>query len=125
GHRPASEIAWCYDHCRVFVMTSRTEACPNVVLESLAHGCLAVSTAAPPMPEFFRNCALTYQAGSATSLASQLRIVDAWTPRQRAARSERALDRAREFSWDLNIATTLASLRRACRIAPSSVRRAA
>ena len=33
GHLAPEEMAWAYDHCAAFVVTSRAEACPNVALE--------------------------------------------------------------------------------------------
>ncbi len=65
GHRPAAELSWCYANCLGFVMTSQIEACPNVVLEALSHGCACVSTKCSPMPEFFRDTANYYESGDA------------------------------------------------------------
>lgn len=35
GDLNENEISWCYDHCTLFVMTSRIEACPNIAMEAM------------------------------------------------------------------------------------------
>ena len=61
-----SSIAWCFSNCKIFLMSSRTEACPNVVLESLAYGSIIVSTLTEPMPEFYKDIVFYYQPSNLT-----------------------------------------------------------
>lgn len=67
-----SSIAWCFSNCKIFLMSSRTEACPNVVLESLAYGSIIVSALTDPMPEFYKDIAFYYHPSNAHSLENAL-----------------------------------------------------
>jgi glycosyltransferase involved in cell wall biosynthesis len=111
GQLNAREMAWCFYNSAAFVMTSRAEACPNIVLEALSHGCLSVSTDHPPMPEFFGDTAYYYQARNARSLAEQLMTaLDAPGADQQAKRLA-AIRRARQFDWRTTAERTLEQLR--------------
>lgn len=112
GRIPPEQMAWCYRHCKAMVMTSRIEACPNVTLEAMSHGCTILSTTNPPMPEMFDDVAMYYDAGQPEALAVLLAAVDDMTDEERAHRSRATVDRAREcFSWDRATTKTLAQLR--------------
>ena len=110
GQISASELSWRYRQCLAFVMTSRLEACPNVVLESLAHGCASISTNCAPMPEFYRDLAHYYVPGDVTGLVSRMEEVRSGLKRYDPTP---ALRRARDFSWDKNIEALLGELRQA------------
>jgi glycosyltransferase involved in cell wall biosynthesis len=112
GRIPSQEMAWCYRHCKAMVMTSRIEACPNVTLEAMTHGCTIISTTNLPMPEMFGDVAMYYDAGRSDALAVLLAAVAEMTGDERTHRSRATADRAREcFSWDRAAAETLAQLR--------------
>lgn len=114
GSLDESEMSWCYRHCAGFVMTSRVEACPNVALEAMSHGCACVSVDGPPMPEFFGDAAVYYRAGDAAGLTrglEQLLLERKVAPRFRAA----ALLRARAFTWENTAQQTVAELKTAIR----------
>lgn len=100
GQLGPQEISWCFANARAFVMTSRAEACPNTVLEALSHGSFSVSGDNPPMPEFFRDCALYYRNGDSASLASTLSQLLALSPEEEAAMRSRSLERAADFTWE-------------------------
>ena len=68
GSVDQNSVAWCFTNCRLFFMPSRTEACPNVVLESLAYGSLVVSSRTDPMPEFYKDNVFYYERGDSSSL---------------------------------------------------------
>lgn len=110
GQLDALEMSWCYYNSAAFIMTSRAEACPNVVLEALAHGCLCVSTSQEPMPEFFQAAALYYQPGKAEDLAAQLlKALSMPEPESRKQRSA-ATQRATQFTWKKTALATIAQL---------------
>lgn len=105
-------MRWCYEACGAFVMTSRAEACPNVALEAMSHGCACVSVDHPPMPEFFQSAAVYYPSGGADALAAAVnsllsRRVDV------AALRAAAVGRAADFEWRLTAAGTVAELQAA------------
>jgi glycosyltransferase involved in cell wall biosynthesis len=106
-------MQWCYREATAFVMTSRTEACPNIALEAMACGVLPVSTNDPPMPEMFGEAAAFYAARDPESLARSLRTLLSRSDEERRALSARAITRAREFDWDRCASETLVELQKA------------
>ena len=100
GQLNRNEMTWCYRNCRLFIQTSRAEACPNIVLEALGHGCITVSCDHPPMPEFFEENASYYPTGNANVLAQ--RIGEALEMKEEVAEARRARARVRasQFSWE-------------------------
>jgi glycosyltransferase involved in cell wall biosynthesis len=111
GSLSPSEMDWCYRNAAAFVMTTRTEACPNIALEAMANGAVTVSTDDPPMPEMFGDTALFYHARHPDSLARSLETVLSMAEDERRASSVRALARARQFDWDRCASRTLEELR--------------
>jgi glycosyltransferase involved in cell wall biosynthesis len=110
GRISAAEMGWCFRHAEAFVMTSRAEACPNTVLEAMAHGAISISTDQQPMPEFFGESALYYPAGDAARLAKQIEAVRALSTGDRAGMRQAARDRARPFTWERAAAETIVEL---------------
>lgn len=99
GKLSQPEMSWCYRKCEAFLMTSRVEACPNTVLESLAHGCVSVSTNCPPMPEIYCETAFYYRSKDSSQLAEQVCAALALSADHRRARQEAALRRSGDFTW--------------------------
>ena len=115
GSLSSPEMSWCYCNCSIFIMTSRAEACPNIVLEAMAHGCVCISTKTPPMPEFFKNAAVYYQPRDGKALAEVIQTALTWDDDQRKTMSEKARNRAAEFSWNVCAEKTVAVLARAAK----------
>ena len=111
GALSGEQMSWCYSHCAAFVMTSRVEACPNVALEAMSHGCFCVSVDREPMPELFAAAAVYYSAGDAAALAAHLRMVAGGTAS--ATLREAARARAAAFDWTRTVADTVSELRHA------------
>jgi glycosyltransferase involved in cell wall biosynthesis len=99
GHLNQHEMTWCYNNARMFVQTSRAEACPNIVLEAMGHGCLAISCDHPPMPEFFDTHAEYYPTGNAEQLAERIVDVLLMAESEMIQRSRSAKDHVTKFSW--------------------------
>ena len=110
GQLNALEMSWCYYESAAFIMTSRAEACPNVVLEAMAHGCLCVSTSQPPMPEFFQESAVYYQPNRVEDLAAQLIKTLNMSERERQEQRSVAVNRATQFNWHTTANATVAQL---------------
>lgn len=115
GHLSPLEMSWCFYHCNRFIMTSRAEACPNIVLEAMAHGCCSISTDQPPMPEFFRDSAYYYKAGNATSLSDQVTKAEGATQAEVERMRSNALSRVSQFNWHTTAERTIAELELALR----------
>lgn len=110
GQLNSQEMSWCFYNCASFVMTSRAEACPNVVLEAMAHGCLCVSTRQPPMPEFFRDFANYYEPGDAEGLAEQLMTIADLSDFEKQGKRSAAINRSRGFNWSATAFATVSEL---------------
>jgi glycosyltransferase involved in cell wall biosynthesis len=119
GQLGAAEMSWCFTNARLFVMTSRAEACPNTVLEAMAHRCLSVSTDQPPMPEFFRDAALYYKRADADDLARALREALSLDAAAADGLRDRALARASQFTWEATAERTVRELERVLSFRPS------
>jgi glycosyltransferase involved in cell wall biosynthesis len=103
GQLSPEEMSWCFYHCEAFIMTSRLEACPNLALEALSHGCINISTATPPMPEIFDKEAMYYRAGYPKELVNQIINVTNLKPEQEKYMQNAARARANIFSWPTTV----------------------
>jgi glycosyltransferase involved in cell wall biosynthesis len=113
GQLSREEMSWCFFESSAFVMTSRVEACPNLVLEALAHAALSVSVSSRPMPEFFGESASYYEPGNARQLSSELaRLLNNTDQATREGCRSRARDRAAEYRWERTAALTVEALLR-------------
>lgn len=112
GKLNSEGINWCYEECSFFIVTSRIEACPNIVLEAMSYGCVSVSTDSMPMPEFFRDTAVYYSNGDGKSLSSAIRNVLKFNDKKKNELSNMAKMRATDFSWDICADKTLGELKR-------------
>ena len=113
GRVTAAEMGWCFRHAGAFVMTSRAEACPNTVLEAMAHGAVSISTDHQPMPEFFGDAAVYFPAFDADALAGRIRATLALGVADRARARTAAWQRVRAYTWERTAAGTVAALQSA------------
>lgn len=113
GQLDAREMSWCFRAAALFVMTSRAEACPNTVLEAMAHGAVSVSTSHDPMPEFFQNAALYYRERDAPDLALRLNEALVLSEDARVRLCETAIATACRYTWEATARATVIELRRA------------
>jgi len=119
GYLSDEEMAWCYQNCQMFVMTSRVEACPNIALEAMAHGCVCIFANNPPLPEIFGDVALYYLPKNGKALAEAIKTVLSWNNHQRNNMSKCARRRASQFSWDLCVEKIIEELKKS--IEPSNI----
>ena len=104
------EMTWCYQNCRVFIMTSRVESFGIIGGEALAHGCICIAAKNPCLPEIFGDAAIYYPPQDTESLARAIKIVANWDESRRIVTSEKARKRAAFFSWDVCAQKTTAEL---------------
>lgn len=107
GQIPAEQMTWCYKNCSAFIMTSRVEAGPNTVLESMNCGAVCVAADNAPLPEFYGETALYYRPGDGEMLAARLTEVLSWDKEKREKVSAAAYARSCEFTWEKSAAQTV------------------
>jgi glycosyltransferase involved in cell wall biosynthesis len=100
GHLNAEQMSWCYSHCRLFLMTSRVEACPNIALEAMSHGAFCLAANNPPLPEFFGKAAIYYRPKCGEALAQAISSALAYSPEASARLRRQAEERAADFTWE-------------------------
>lgn len=110
GYVDAGQMAWCFREATGFIMSSRLEACPNLVLEALADGAMSISTTHPPMPEIYGPAAEYYQAGDVNSLTQAMERLAAMSPGERQTARQAAQTRSAEFSWTIAAGRTIEQL---------------
>jgi glycosyltransferase involved in cell wall biosynthesis len=110
GHLNAAEMAWCYHHCQLFLMTSRVEACPNIALEAMSHSAFCLAADNPPFPEFFQGSAIYYQPRCGKALAQAINTALAYSPKEVALLRIQAKKRAGDFSWEKTTDLTIHEL---------------
>lgn len=113
GNLNEKEMAWCYQNCAIFIMTSRVEACPNIALEAMSHGCISIASNNPPLPEIFNDTAIYYPPKDYKALAEIIQTILSWDNSQRNELSERARKHAAQFSWDITAERTVSELAKA------------
>jgi len=107
------EMGWCYRNCKIFAMTSRVEACPNIALEAMSYGCISVSSNNPPLPEIFDEAAIYYPPKNGKLLAEAIKSVSEWGNHRRGEALKKARERAVEFSWDVTVERLLTEFKKA------------
>lgn len=107
GQISAEKMTWCYKNCSAFIMTSRVEAGPNTVLESMNCGAVCVAADNAPLPEFYGKAALYYKPGDGEMLAARLSEVLFWDKEKREQVSAAAYARSCEFTWEKSAAKTV------------------
>lgn len=113
GHLSREEMAWCFQNSKLFVQTSRAEACPNIVIESMGNGCSTVSCNFQPMPEFYQDSALYYKVGNSRDLAEKINIMLNMTPEDLNQMKYKQKKIIAKFLWDQTAKLTMESLVRA------------
>ncbi len=113
GSLSESEMAWCYQNCCAFIMTSRVESFGQCALEAISHGCLCISASNPCLPEIFRDSAVYYDPGNGKALGELINAVLSWDQSKKKQVSQRALERASQFSWNICADKTVQELKSA------------
>jgi glycosyltransferase involved in cell wall biosynthesis len=116
GHLEAAEMSWCYSHCRLFLMTSRVEACPNIALEAMSQGAFCLAADNPPLPEIFQEAALYYRPKCGEAMAQAISTALAYAPDAAGDRGARAKQRAGDFTWEETADRTVQEFDRAIKM---------
>ena len=99
GHVPHDTMVKLYRYCRVCVIASEIEACPNIAIEAMTAGCCIVSGDSPPLPEMFAGCSLEFRHGNINELSGCLGRAEQDGPLRKVL-SQKAHARAGFFSWE-------------------------
>lgn len=110
SHLDDSEMVWCYENCKMFIMSSRVESFGRISLEAMSHGCICVSANNPCLPEIFKDAAIYYSPKDSQSLAKSIKTVLNWDSMQKEEVVVRARNRAAMFSWDVCATKTVTEL---------------
>ena len=100
GQLNQSELAWCYQNCAMFIITSRMETFGMIALEAMANGCLCIAADNPPFPEILSDCAYYYSPKDSHSLVDAIKNVASWNDEKKLEITGKAKKRAESFSWD-------------------------
>ena len=109
GHVPMPVMKALYRRCRSIVLATEIEACPNIAIEAMTAGCVIVACDKPPLPEIFAGAALVYPARDIARLSEAI-VRSISDDALRLRYQERALARARDFSWEICADQTFAAL---------------
>ena len=109
GHVDRLTMQALYRCCRICLVTTEVEACPNIAIEAMTIGCVIVSSNRPPLPAMFQGCSLEYNARDIRQMAEQIRKASESAPLRDRLRA-RALSRATAFSWKRCAKDTYAAL---------------
>lgn len=113
GHLDRAGMSWCFRNAAFFVMTSRAEACPNIVLEAMAEAAPTISTDHQPMPELLGDAAVYYHERDASHLAQRLNEALAAPAGSWTEMGQRALARTSAYNWANTARETVAELQQA------------
>ena len=106
------ELVKLYQCCGVFVFSSTVETFGNPLVEAMACGAPIACSNTAAMPEVVGNAAEFFDPGSVESMAVAIkRLLDDEERRQDL--SQKALKRAKAFSWQLTAEKTLAVIKEA------------
>jgi len=110
GQLSQEEMGWCYNNCRIFIMSSRVESFGMIGVEAMSEGCICVVADNPCLPEIFGDAAVFYPPRRPEILAGKLQEVIDWPEARRQKMSKKAVRRAARFSWDKTVEQTVNKL---------------
>lgn len=104
-----------YHKADLFVFPSSVENMPNVLLEAMASGLPIASSSLQPMPEFLDDCGIYFNIDDPESIEKSL-VALITNVEARLQYSEKAVSRARSYSWDKSANLTLKILKEISRL---------
>jgi len=109
GHVSRDVMSALYRCCKICVIASEIEACPNIAIEAMGSGCAIVSSDRQPLPEILDGASVQFESRDVTSCYESIRRLMG-DVRLRHVMKEKALSRAEFFSWDKCARETFAAL---------------
>ncbi len=98
GHVPKESMIALYRQCKLCVVATEIEACPNIAIEAMSSGCAIISADNPPLPEMFYGSSLEFIPRDVTDLSTKIQhlLNDEQLRRDYCRRGQ---ERALAFSW--------------------------
>jgi glycosyltransferase involved in cell wall biosynthesis len=116
GNVPHETLPALYQNARLNLFASRTENCPNILLEIMASGRPALVSNRGPMPEIGGDTVTYFDPDDVSSIASVWRqALQHLETHERKAQG--AVERAQNFSWEQTARDTWQTLEAASRAA--------
>ena len=106
GHVSNDLLPFLYANAMFFVYPSTIENCPNILIEAMGCGSAIISSNIEPMPEICQDASLYFDPYDPGDIGSKM-IKMIKSKELRMELSERALERARYFSWERSAKETL------------------
>jgi len=101
GNLIKSEMAWCFQRCEAFIMSSRVESFGMIAGEAMANGAVCISANNPCLPEIFNNIAFYYEPLNSKDLSNIIQRVLSLKRHEREVIAKKAVLRSKQFSWDI------------------------
>ncbi|MBI3889016.1 glycosyltransferase family 4 protein [Candidatus Saccharibacteria bacterium] len=98
GFATDEQLAWLYNHCRVYVFPSFMEGFGLPGLEAMKHGAPVASSNATCLPEVYADAAIYFDPEDHHDMAQKIDTILSSEP-QRNALIEKGRKRAASFSW--------------------------
>jgi glycosyltransferase involved in cell wall biosynthesis len=100
GYVPHQDMPLLFGHAACFVFPSLLEACGTVLIEALACGTPILCCRRRPMSDICGDAAVLFDGGDSEDIANKISDLLS-DPSRREDLSRRAVERAKQFSWQL------------------------
>ena len=98
GAVPYKDMPLLYKYSLVVLYSSRSENCPNILLEAMASSSAILCSNVQPMPEFGRNAVEYFNPIDIAEIAQKLKLMVV-SPERREELKKAAFKEAADFCW--------------------------
>lgn len=112
GYVTDAQLRALYEHATAFVFPSLYEGFGLPVLEAMACGCPVAASRLEPLREVGGDAVMYFDPRDPSDIAKSVALILA-SPEMRAHMRQKALERAKEFSWERAAGTLLRALEKA------------
>lgn len=105
GPIPYEQMPSFYKHAEFVLFASKSENCPNILLEALASGCAVACSNIMPMPEFAQDAAVYFDPAAPRDIARAIEEL-VQDPVKRASLKSKSKRVAKRYSWEQSASQT-------------------